>query len=58
MHNGALLWIYVGSGEETRLEMCGAEAILWEILNHTAHMEKILIDIFPRLTAILTIFMA
>lgn len=58
MHDGAWLWIYTGSGGETRLKMCGAEAILWKILNHTAHMEKILIDIFPRLTAVLTIYMA
>lgn len=48
----------MGSGGETRLEVCGAEAILWKILHHTAHMEKILIDIFLRLTAILTIYIA
>lgn len=45
MHDGGWLWIYVGSGGETRLEMCGVEAILWKILNHIAHMEKILVKI-------------
>ena len=58
MFDGTWLWIYVVSGGETRLEMCGARASLWKILNHRPHMEKSLIDVFPRLTEILTIYMA
>jgi len=48
MHDGAWLWIYVGSGGETRLEMCGAEAILWKILNHTRSYGKNLDRHFPK----------
>lgn len=47
------------SGGETGLKCVEPEAGLWKIpQNHTAHIEKSLIDVFPSLMAILTLYMA
>lgn len=47
------------SGGETGLKRVEPEAGLWKIpRNHTAHIEKSLIDVFPSWMAILTICMA